>query len=123
MGEEKMKEVPDQVQLVFPFMEGFVQEDQGKPLHVSGKSCSAGACDGEKHWNNKKSEQWISNPMSPRLLPLKQAAEYIGLTVWGMRERIWAGDIPVVRFPGGRKMFIDVRDIEAFIKRNKETIM
>ena len=33
MGEEKMKEVLDQVQLVFPFMEGFVQEDQpGWPL-------------------------------------------------------------------------------------------
>ena len=71
----------------------------------------------------KTAAHWISNPMSPRLLPLKQAAEYIGLTVWGMRERIWAGDIPVVRFPGGRKMFVDVRDIEDFIQRNKETII
>ena len=57
----------------------------------------------------------------PRLLPLKKAAEYLGLTVWSMRERIWAGDIPVVRFPGGRKMFIDVLDLEEFIQRNKET--
>jgi hypothetical protein len=38
-----------------------------------------------------------------------------------MRSRIWAGDIPVVRFPGGRKMYIDVRDIEQFIERNKMT--
>jgi hypothetical protein len=37
-----------------------------------------------------------------------------------MRERIWAGDIPVVRFPGGRKMFVDVLDLEEFIQRNKE---
>ncbi len=59
---------------------------------------------------------------SPRLLPLKQAAAYLGLTVWGMRERIWAGDIPVVRFPGGRKMFIDLQDMEAFIQNNKMTI-
>ena len=59
---------------------------------------------------------------SPRLLPLKQAAAYLGLTVWGMRERIWAGDIPVVRFPGGRKMFIDLQDMEAFIQNNKTTI-
>ncbi len=28
----------------------------------------------------------------------------------------------VVRFPGGRKMFIDVQDIEAFIQNNKITI-
>jgi len=70
----------------------------------------------------KKQAQRITNPMSPRLLPLKKAAEYIGLTVWGMRERIWAGDIPVVRFSGGRKMFIDMHDIEKFITNNKETI-
>ena len=72
----------------------------------------------------KKAAQWISNPMSPRLLPLKRAAEYIGLTTWAMREAIWAGLIPVVRLgPNGRKMFIDIEDIESFIQRNKETIM
>ena len=70
----------------------------------------------------KKTAQGIAYPMSPRLLPLKDAANWLGLTVWGMRERIWAGDIPVVRFPGGRKMFIDVRDIEGFIERNKTII-
>jgi hypothetical protein len=63
--------------------------------------------------------QGICNPVSPRLLPLKKAADYLGLTVWGMRERIWAGDIPVIRFPNGRKMFVDVKDIEDFIERNK----
>jgi hypothetical protein len=61
-----------------------------------------------------------SGTNGPRLLPLKKAADYLGLTVWSMRERIWAGDIPVVRFPGGRKMFIDVLDLEEFIQRNKE---
>ena len=70
-----------------------------------------------------KTAQGIHNPKSPRLLPLKKAAEYIGLTVWGMREAIWAGLIPVIRLgPSGRKMFIDVEDIEAFIQGNKETI-
>ena len=59
---------------------------------------------------------------SPRLLPLKQAAGYLGLSVWAMRERIWAGDIPVVQFPCGRKQFIDVQDMEAFISENKRTI-
>jgi excisionase family DNA binding protein len=63
----------------------------------------------------------LSKSNLPRLLTLKKAAEYLGLTVWSMRERIWAGDIPVVRFPGGRKMFIDVLDLEDFIQRNKET--
>lgn len=58
----------------------------------------------------------------PRLLPLKDAAAWLGLTVWAMRERIWAGQIPVVQFPGGRKQYIDVKDLEAFIQNNKRTI-
>ena len=70
----------------------------------------------------KKRAQGIANPMSPRLLPLKDAANWLGLTVWAMRERIWAGQIPVIRFPGGRKMFIDTKDLEAFIERHKVTI-
>jgi len=67
---------------------------------------------------NKKA-QGITNP---RLLPLKDAAQWLGLTVWAMRERIWAGQIPVVQFPGGRKMYVDVRDLEAFIEKNKRVI-
>ncbi len=70
----------------------------------------------------KKTAQGMTNPLSPRLLPLKAAAAYLGLTVWSLRERIWAGDIPVVRFPGGRKQFIDVKDLERFIEQNKTTI-
>jgi len=70
----------------------------------------------------KKTAQRIPYPMSSRLLPLKEAAKWLGLTVWAMRERIWAGDIPVVRFPGGRKMYLDIRDLESFIERNKVTI-
>ena len=70
----------------------------------------------------KKTAQGIHNPAGPRLLTLKAAAEFLGLTVWGMRERIWAGQIPVVRFPGGRKMFIDRMDLENFIESNKRLI-
>jgi len=68
---------------------------------------------------NKKAQR-ISNP---RLLPLKDAAQWLGLTVWAMRERIWAGQIPVVQFPGGRKQYIDTKDLEAFIQKNKRTIV
>jgi hypothetical protein len=70
----------------------------------------------------KKTGQWMTNQMFPRLLPLKMAAEWLGLTEWAMRERIWAGQIPVVRFPGGRKMYLDMQDLETFIQENKETI-
>jgi hypothetical protein len=66
----------------------------------------------------------MSNPMLPRLLPLKKAADYMGLTVWAMRERIWAGQIPVavVQFPNGRKQYIDVQDLDKLIQDNKRVI-
>ena len=70
---------------------------------------------------NKKAHL-IGNQTSPRLLPLKTASEYLGLTVWALRERIWAGQIPVVQFPGGRKQYIDMQDIDAFIQKNKKVI-
>jgi len=60
--------------------------------------------------------------VGPRLLSLKAGAEYLGLTVWALRERIWAGQIPVVRFPGGRKMFLDIKDLDALVERNKGII-
>lgn len=66
--------------------------------------------------------QRIDSPTVPRLLTLKEAAEYMGLTVWALRERIWAGHIPVVQFPGGRKMYIDVSDIDDFINKHKRVI-
>lgn len=65
--------------------------------------------------------------MSPRLLTLKDAANYIGLSVWAMRERVWCGAIEVVRFKNadgewGRKMYFDRQDLETFIKDNKTRI-
>jgi len=70
----------------------------------------------------QKTAQCINSAQSPRLLTLIKAADYLGLTVWAMRERIWAGQIPVVRFPGGRKMFIDRFDLENFIAQHKTVI-
>ena len=61
----------------------------------------------------------ISDAQSPRLLPLREAARYLGLSVWAMRERCWAGDLRVVRFKGGRKIFLDIRDLEKFIEQSK----
>lgn len=71
----------------------------------------------------KNMTQGINNPILPRLLTLKKAADYLGLTVWALRERVWSGDIPVVRFPNGRKQYIDRQDLEHFILANKETIL
>jgi excisionase family DNA binding protein len=61
-----------------------------------------------------------SAPMGKRLYTLKEAARYLGRSGWGMRELIWAGKIPAIREEGGRKIFIDVNDLVAYVERNKE---
>lgn len=69
----------------------------------------------------EKGVQRIDNPL-PRLLTLKQASIYLGLTVWALRERIWSGQLPVLQFPGGRKQYLDRNDLECFIERNKRMV-
>jgi excisionase family DNA binding protein len=56
-----------------------------------------------------------------RLYTLKEASAYLGRSVWGVRELIWAGKIPVVR--DGRKIFIDILDLEKFVESNKSTFI
>jgi hypothetical protein len=53
-----------------------------------------------------------------RLLTLKQVVDVFGATLWFWRERIWRGELPVVR--AGRKQFIDVKDVEDFIQKQKQ---
>ncbi|MFZ0930605.1 MAG: helix-turn-helix domain-containing protein [Syntrophobacteraceae bacterium] len=70
--------------------------------------------------NKKKKEaQRITNPITLQLLSLKDAAQYLGLTDWALRERVWQGHIPFVRFPGGKKQYFHVKDLEIFIEENK----
>ena len=63
--------------------------------------------------------QGIINPLGKRLYTLKEAANYLGRSLWGMRELIWAGDVPIVRGEGNRKIFVDITDLDEFINRNK----
>jgi hypothetical protein len=70
-----------------------------------------------------KKPHGILNPMSKRLYTLKEGAAYLGRSVWAMRELIWAGKIPVVRQDRGRKIFVDIEDLNNFINRNKSTYL
>jgi len=59
------------------------------------------------------------NPLNKRLYTLREASEYLGRSVWGVRELVWSGKLPVVRDEGGRKIFLDLLDLEDFISKNK----
>jgi excisionase family DNA binding protein len=66
-----------------------------------------------------KRAQGIHNPMCKRLYSLKEAAEYMGRSVWGVRDLIWSQTIPVVKQVGCRKMYLDRNDLDTFIEKNK----
>lgn len=54
-----------------------------------------------------------------RLLTLAQAACYLGISPWTLRELVWKGRLPVVRLT--RKLHFDLRDLDRFIEGAKET--
>jgi excisionase family DNA binding protein len=66
-----------------------------------------------------KETQGIPNPLPKRLYTLKEASHYLGRTLWSVRELVWKGSIPIVR--EGKRIFIDVNDLNSYIERNKST--
>ena len=56
-----------------------------------------------------------------RLLSIKDAAQWLGLPVYTVRQLIWAGDLPFLK--NGEKtskIWIDRNDLELWIKRGKQ---
>jgi excisionase family DNA binding protein len=57
--------------------------------------------------------------LEKRLYTIKEVAVYLGRSEWGVRDLIWKGVLPVVKEKGGRKLYIDILDLENYINRNK----
>jgi len=64
----------------------------------------------------RKSEQ---RPQK-RLFSLQDTAIYLGRSLNGVREMLWAGKIPYIK--DGKRIFIDIRDLDTWIERSKETM-
>jgi excisionase family DNA binding protein len=52
-----------------------------------------------------------------RLYSVPEAAAYLGRTVDGLREMLYAGRLPYIK--DGRRVLLDVQDMDAYIERNK----
>ncbi len=68
--------------------------------------------------------QGISNPkntpkelLKKRLLTIKEAADYLGRSVWSIRELVWAGSLPIVRV--GKRIHLDIHDLDRWIEQHK----
>jgi excisionase family DNA binding protein len=56
--------------------------------------------------------------ITKRLYTIPEAGIYLGRSEWSVRRLIWNGGLPSVR-PPGRRVHLDVRDMDAFIEQNK----
>lgn len=61
-----------------------------------------------------------SRAASGRLLDLKAAETYSGISAWTLRDLIASGDLPVVRPPRLRRIWIDRADLDRAIAGWKE---
>ena len=71
-----------------------------------------------------KAKRRVSEPVQPRLLDTKQAAQYCNVSYWTMRSAVQ--HIPVVKFPStkyqsrpSRRVLIDKTDLDAWIEARK----
>jgi len=68
-----------------------------------------------------KKAQGIYNPLPKRLYTLNEAAQYLGRTLWSMRELVWAGKIPIIR--DGKRIFVDINDLDLYVSKNRMTYL
>ncbi|HUV51321.1 MAG TPA: helix-turn-helix domain-containing protein [Anaerolineae bacterium] len=55
--------------------------------------------------------------ISKRLYSIPEAAIYLGRSVWGIREMVWANKLPCIK--DGRRVLLDIQDMNKWIEQNK----
>lgn len=53
----------------------------------------------------------------PRMLTVKSAADYLGSTVWFVRNLVWNRELPKLMF--GRRLVFDRTDLDAYVEKRK----
>ncbi len=52
-----------------------------------------------------------------RLCAIAEAARYLAVSTWTVREMVWRGDLPHIR--QGRRILIDLHDLDQWVARSK----
>lgn len=61
-----------------------------------------------------------SNFLAPRLLSQKEAASYLGISYWTLRDLLFRNEIPYVRVK--RRLLVDRLDLDSYIARCKNPV-
>lgn len=59
-----------------------------------------------------------SSALQPRLLTVQQAAQYLGATIWCVRELHWSRKVRAIRM--GKRLVFDRLDLDTYIDAQKE---
>ena len=57
------------------------------------------------------------NGLTPRLLSQQEAASYLGISYWTLRDLTFRGEVPHVKI--GRRILVDRLDLDAYLDRAK----
>jgi excisionase family DNA binding protein len=61
----------------------------------------------------------MNNRVKKRLYNVDEAAEYLGRSVWSIRELMYKGTLPYVKV--GKRVSFDIHDLDKFIEMHKMT--
>ena len=61
-------------------------------------------------------------PSSRRLLRLREAAQYVSLSPWKLRRLVQDGQLPIVKYGENAPWLLDVRDLDTWVERHKQTL-
>ena len=58
-----------------------------------------------------------SSASEPRLLSQQDAASYLGISYWTVRDLVFRRELPFVKI--GRRILVDRMDLDAYLDRSK----
>lgn len=67
---------------------------------------------------SRKTSAPFSSTTGTRLLGLREASQYLGLSYWTLRGMLYRGDLACVK--AGRRILIDRQDLDSWIEEHKE---
>jgi excisionase family DNA binding protein len=62
----------------------------------------------------------VPSRIMKRLYTVEEAGMYLGRSDWSVRRLIWDGLLPQVKV--GRRVQVDIQDLDEFIEHNKEQL-
>ena len=64
----------------------------------------------------------MESQFRPRLLSTEDAAEYLAVSPWQIRQLVHEGKLPAIR-SGARSWRFDLRDLDSYIDAQKELVV